>query len=391
MSRSHASFYRVWDGLKLSDRWALGIIAVSFLVGLIIVMLKLLVIPDNLLGGPAADRIADGLQAFIINTYALIGTGFIVRCWARLGEAEKAIGELKESIDNQALLTSLSSSLIQAHPIIRNVGLDTLSSQLKSMRPMDRGFAISGTNWAMRGNANFWREIRRFASDRRTRNDTAEIVKVIHSGDPREWFDPEAFASLKEQELFCKMQASDGKNNRIERIIVGTASISEIVAQLKDGHNNRPTVKDILVSAKTPPDQTGTGSVKDATSALGGLVDNSARPDLRAKDYADVIRLMYHHGISVYYAVGENADFGSDFALFETDGRDLVMEWEHTHHVGPVGKCNFYDEASHGFSYKFGAVRDRATDFQKLAKDAGTEPEAVEKAMKQSHEENGEA
>jgi hypothetical protein len=282
--------------MKSSDKWALGLTGVTLFTGGILIAFKELGYHGQ-----------DSIQLAVLTIYGAGSLGFLVKLWGRLVDHDDKLTKMQSTIDQQTLVSFFASRLIRTHDVVQRIGLSTFKSQLSSLSGMDNGFRINATNWAMRANTDFWRQLKDFNSERIANHNLLDAVKekvhlnnkltcyVVHSGSPLIWQEPDAFASLKEQQNFSA-------HGKIERIIVGDQEIREIAKYVAD-----PNLPDHSEKSSREINTEGNkNDIKIAKPQVGS-----------ARDYAKLMDAMEKHAIKTYYIKGEEEDFGSDFALVE--------------------------------------------------------------------------
>src|SRR4051812_10229783 len=102
----------------------------------------------------------------LILTYASAVFGFVIKSWLKLSDSNDKLDKLHSTIQQQTLLTLFTSRLTRTHEVIQKIGFDTFADQTSSLTGTDKGFIITGTNWAMRANTNFWRALSEFNASR---------------------------------------------------------------------------------------------------------------------------------------------------------------------------------------------------------------------------------
>jgi hypothetical protein len=343
-------WFRNW---KASDRWSILIFLLGLVAATASVVLPIL----------WPDKDPTHLRNATFSFYLTALFGFVVRCWVKLIDSEKKVDDLKRVVENQTMLSTLMSELVQTHPIIQDVGLKTVSAQLSSLESRKRGFDVKGTDWAMRANTNFWRAV---ANHAKASSRGATQVLVVHSGDTRVWAEPEALASLLAQEEFVTTA-----KGQIERIIVGPCAVDSIRTKL--GRLEGLSIEQLFDKSFWNRAQTKENS--------------GSEDDLSVEVYCRVLLIMAHYRVSPRYVVGVEEDYGSDFALLAPDEattldkssasesrRDLVMEWVHTHDRGRVEECRFFDFADERYRTRYTALKMRGWALSDLKPSEASQP-----------------
>ena len=274
-----------------------------------------------------------GLRVFGSGTDQGQGTGIIFSIEVILTAA--AVAFIAPLIwENSTNIKSLKRELLKESPVdkvlkilkehchgfICAIGQETINDQIHSIKPREGAFIIEGTDWAMRANQSFWRNLHRHA--RRV------TCYVIHSSDPRFWKEAAALDALAEQETLISSKAC------ISRIIVGQWPVDDV----------KSAVLAILAAGF------GRFTSEESRKGLKHKFLESFTQNLRtpfhgeptAKDYAEALILMYYHGITTFYSTDPFEEFSmEDFAVFKLDGTELVMRWDYRGKLGRVQRCEF--------------------------------------------------
>lgn len=245
-----------------------------------------------------------------IGILSIFGVSYIIDILLKTKEMDERIKRATSILEQENVAESAIDSLSHLHKFIKQIGEETIKEQIKSVESRAKGFSVAGIDWAMRANAAFWRELIPRAGDERRRGRQL-ICYVIHSSDPRLWKESQAFNSLQEQEEFV---AEGGK---IERIIVGRFLLND--------------VKQAIVNSAGESERAFTQRMRP----------QSLNDDPKIEDYADVLRLMHMHKITVYYMEGTLDAFSNDYATVSIDGQQLVMRWIYEYNLGRVANCVF--------------------------------------------------
>jgi hypothetical protein len=300
--------------------WTLSIAVGSILIGVVIFFLEL----------RAASEVNAAGRLGILAAIATASFGFIARCYYRVQDLRDSVLKWREEHLEQAAQVSFAYKLAQFHRIIKLSGLNTMTSQLRSLSSSDQGFTITGTDWAMRSNTNFWRELLRY---KRINAHDMDQVKVVHSASPVLWNNDEALASLRAQRAFIHAKG------KITRVVVGDQ-----------------TVDDIRKWAR--------GEQEFSNDAERLRIENDLEKT-HPWQYIQLLKYMKEHEIDVRYAEGSSDDFGSDFALVNVgtseEPRRIVMEWIHSSKLGWVSRCQFLDWADETYENEWVALERRGT------------------------------
>src|SRR6266403_1893908 len=127
--------------MKPADKSSLALVAIGVVLTVSLGLANWFFDPTNTT--PPINRVPTTLQISIVGAYLAAVFGFIVRSWIRLAEHDERLGKLQTTIEQQTILSLVTSRLIRSHSLIQRIGFDTLASQMSSLMGTDKGFSIT--------------------------------------------------------------------------------------------------------------------------------------------------------------------------------------------------------------------------------------------------------